>query len=250
MIAKITIGNNTYSIDLEKPLDLSLALQSGTENPNAWYVDPPQFSPVRQDDFVGSVAAGNSVNFYELRLNPHAHGTHTECLGHISAAHESVNGLLHRYFYKAQLITVQPESKNQDRIIEAHQIESELKDADIEALIIRTLPNTEDKKTRQYSHTNWPYLSKKAAQMICRKGIQHLLIDTPSVDREKDEGKLVAHRAFWDIDGIAREHATITEFVYAADSIQDGMYLLELQLPNIVLDAVPSRPILYALIKE
>ncbi len=44
--------------------------------------------------------------------------------------------------------------------------------------------------------------------------MKHLLIDLPSVDKENDQGKLLAHKAFWDYNGEQRMDATITEFVY------------------------------------
>ena len=45
----------------------------------------------------------------------------------------------------------------------------------------------------------------------------------------------------------ARAQATITELAYVPDSLVDGPYLLELQVPALSGDAVPSRPLLYAL---
>lgn len=80
-------------------------------------------------------------------------------------------------------------------------------------------------------------------------GIRHLLIDLPSVDREKDEGKLSAHKAFWNYPGDAVRHdATITELIFVENSVQDGLYLLNLQLLNLQLDVSPSRPLLYKLL--
>lgn len=34
-------------------------------------------------------------------------------------------------------------------------------------------------------------------EFIVQKGFKHILVDFPSVDREEDEGRLLAHRAFW-----------------------------------------------------
>ena len=79
-----------------------------------------------------------------------------------------------------------------------------------EAVVIRTLPNTKDKLNRQYAHTNPPYLSEAAAIYLRNKGVKHLLVDMPSVDKEKDNGELLAHKAFWDVDGEVRMEATIT----------------------------------------
>jgi len=95
------------------------------------------------------------------------------------------------------------------------------------------MPNTTDKKSRQYSNTNWPYLKEEAAVFIREKGIEHLLIDLPSVDKEKDDG------------GKIRKHATITELIYVANKIEDGSYILNLQIAPFENDATPSKPILY-----
>ena len=43
--------------------------------------------------------------------------------------------------------------------------------------------------------------------------------------------------------------ATITEFVFVANTIKDGRYFLNLQLAAFENDASPSRPVLY-LIEE
>ena len=122
-----------------------------------------------------------------------------------------------------------------------------------EAIIIRTLPNSEHKKHLNYSNTNPPYLDATAAVCIREKGIQHLLIDLPSVDREHDEGKLLSHKAFWNVKDInqvnddARFNCTITEMIYVNKDVQDGSYMLNLQFASFENDASPSKPVLYSL---
>jgi len=111
--------------------------------------------------------------------------------------------------------------------------------------VIRTMPNTTDKKSRQYSNTNWAYLTEEAAEYLKTKNIQHLLIDLPSVDKEKDNGALLAHKAFWDYNGTLRKEATITEFIYVPNKISDGSYILNLQIAPFENDASPSKPVLY-----
>lgn len=51
-------------------------------------------------------------------------------------------------------------------------------------LILRTLPNTESKRSQQYGSTNPPYLTGTATLWAVDHGVQHLLIDLPSTDRE------------------------------------------------------------------
>jgi len=80
------------------------------------------------------------------------------------------------------------------------------------------------------------------------------LIDLPSVDKEKDEGKLLAHKAFWNVKDInnvnedAQFDATITEMIYVPDWVHDGFYLLNIQIASFVNDASPSKPILYQIL--
>ena len=119
------------------------------------------------------------------------------------------------------------------------------------AIIIRTIPNLISKKHKNYSKTNPPYLSEEAAIFIREIGIQHLLIDLPSVDREEDEGKLLAHKAFWNVKDVnnlnddARLNCTITEMIFVENEVQDGNYILNLQIASFENDASPSKPILY-----
>jgi hypothetical protein len=75
------------------------------------------------------------------------------------------------------------------------------------------------------------------------------LVDLPSVDKEKDEGKLLAHNAFWNTDGPLRMDATITEFIYVPNDVADGEYLLNLMVAPFENDATPSKPILYKINK-
>jgi arylformamidase len=72
-----------------------------------------------------------------------------------------------------------------------------------------------------------------------------LLIDLPSVDKEKDDGQLLAHKAFWDVNGNIRTEATITEFIYVPNKVLDGSYILNLQIAPFENDATPSKPVLY-----
>ncbi|WP_224484997.1 cyclase family protein [Robertkochia aurantiaca] len=248
MKTSIKHNNKVFITDLSEPIDISIAIRNGDENLSAWYVGVPEISPVIDGDFVGSVKKGASVNFNSIKFNPHAHGTHTECLGHITETSYSVNQLLKQYFFTARLISLAPENKDDDKVITRSQLKKALENVETEALIIRTLPNEENKKQRHYSHTNPPYLSGPAAEFIREKGIKHLLVDLPSVDKERDEGRLVAHKAFWDVEGNPRLDATITEFVFVPDQVIDGNYLLNLQTAAFENDAAPSRPLLYKIL--
>ena len=139
-------------IDTNKPLDISLVLSNTEDNPRAWYVDPPVIEPVNSNGFLGSVIDGGNVNFRNIFFNPHGHGTHTECLGHITPEVYSVNNSLKSYFFRAELITIDPiltfneDEQIFDKIIFKDQLISKLEGKNIEAIVIRTTPNVQEKK--------------------------------------------------------------------------------------------------------
>lgn len=248
--------DNKFTIDLSKPIDISIPLTNDEQNPIAWYQGIPEIEPVRMgcetEVWIGKVSEGNSsTNFNNIFFNPHAHGTHTECLGHITHDFYSINQCLKQFFFLAEVISVQPQKFGEDLIITKEHIETALSDNKPEAIIIRTLPNPKSKKHLKYSSTNPPYLTEAAAIFIREVGIQHLLIDLPSVDKEHDEGKLLAHKAFWNVRDVnnlnddARLNCTITELIYVDNKIKDGHYLLNLQFASFENDASPSKPILF-----
>lgn len=247
----IVIIDNKSQIDLSKPIDISIPLSNTDANPIAWYIEKPEMEPVKFGDWVGKVSEGSSTNFNNIFFNPHGHGTHTECLGHITREFYSINQCLKQFFFTAELISIEPELLNDDLVITKNQIEKALNGIIPEAIVIRTLPNSETKKHKKYSNSNPPYLLEDAATFIREIGIQHVLIDLPSVDREEDEGKLLAHKAFWNVKDVntlnedARLNATITEMIYVDDTISDGSYILNLQIASFENDASPSKPVLF-----
>ena len=245
MTATIHHKKKEYQVDLSKPLDISIAISGSKDNVNAWYVEHPNIEPHIDGDFVGAIEKGASTNFFDISFNPHAHGTHTECVGHISNEYQSINQNLHQFFFLAEVITLTPKKNGEDLVITKKQLQKLIGNALSEALVIRTLPNRESKLTKQYSNTNPPYILADAMEYVRDLGVEHLLIDLPSVDKEKDDGALLAHKAFWNFNGKVRLGATITEFIYVEDAIVDGAYFLNLQVAPFENDASPSRPILY-----
>lgn len=248
MKTTIQYQSNSYQIDLSQPLDISIPLKASKTNVNAWYLGEPKIEPVVMGDWVGSVEEGASVNFKTITFNPHAHGTHTECVGHITKEFHSINQNLKRFFFLAEVITIAPSKQGDDFVISKKQLQFALKDKNTEAVIIRTIPNTKDKLSQQYSNTNPAYLLEEAAVFLKEINVKHLLIDLPSVDKEQDEGKLLSHNAFWNTSGKLRLDASITEFIFVENSIDDGSYFLNLQIAPFENDASPSKPVLYKII--
>lgn len=249
MIATIQYNSRKLQIDLNHPLDISMPLRASKSNVNAWYVDEPKIEPVKDGEWVASVKEGACINFNNISFNPHAHGTHTECVGHITEKVHSINDNLKRFFFLAEVITVAPERLNGDWVISKKQIQFALGNKKRDAVVIRTMPNTRDKLSRQYSNTNPTYLLQDAAVYLREKGVKHLLIDLPSIDKENDDCELLAHNAFWNTNGKLRMDATITEFIYVSNKVDDGAYFLNLQIAPFENDASPSKPILYKIIE-
>ncbi|HSY77613.1 MAG TPA: cyclase family protein, partial [Bacteroidia bacterium] len=100
----------------------------------------------------------------------------------------------------------------------------------------------------QYSNTNPAYLTSEAMKYIVSIGIKHLLIDLPSVDKEKDEGKVATHHIFWNYPEKTDMTRTITELIYVPNTVLDGSYLLNLQIASFENDATPSKPVLFQLV--
>lgn len=252
MLFHFTYQGALYTFDASKPIDISLPLKNSDHNPSCYYADPVVFETIRAGDFIGDVAEGGTVNHKKVHFTPHGNGTHTECFGHISANPAgTINRCLTRFLFFAQVISVQPQaSAAGDRTIMLADVRSKLNSIVPEALIIRTLPNTPEKKNFQYSGTNPPFLQAVVADFIATMNIKHLLIDLPSVDKEVDGGELAAHKAFWRYPHATRRDSTITELAFIEDFIADGFYLLNLQISSFDLDVSPSKPVLYSLQKQ
>ena len=250
MITNIQHKNQFYKINLNEPIDISIPLSNDKNCTSAWYVEPMKLEPVVNGEWIGDVNKGGSVNFRNITFNPHGNGTHTECVGHISKEWVSINQCLKQFMFLAKLISVTPIlTENKDKVITKDQLQLAIGSDKPGAIVIRTLPNETDKLSTQYSNTNPAYILQDAILYLNEIGVEHLLIDLPSVDRENDEGKLLAHHAFWQYPSNTQFHKTITEFIYVANSLDDGIYFLNLQIASFENDASPSKPILYKVIQ-
>jgi arylformamidase len=250
MKASIHLPNKLITVDLSKPQDISIPLRAGNENVNAFYIPPVTIEPFRAGNFIGDVNQGGSCNVFSISFNPHGNGTHTETVGHISTEKYPINDCLKQFFFEAQLISISPEEMNGDKIITKAQLEKKLNGKCCEALVIRSIPNSPVKINEHYSGTNPAYMEADGAAYLRDLSVKHVLLDVPSIDREEDNGKLLAHHAFWNYPEQPRTDCTITELIYVPDSVRDGFYLLNLQIASFVNDASPSKPVLYEFIKD
>jgi kynurenine formamidase len=245
------IGNKVYR--LGRAIDLAVPLDFHGSQPSAYGVPRASARPYSGDGFVLDTRAGGPCNCEILELVPHCHGTHTESVGHLTVERLPISAVLPEPFSPCSVITLEPAGRQIG--VAALERALALTDPDfLEALVVRTLPNSADKATRRWEDAGTPYFTPEAMTLVRERQVNHLLVDLPSLDPLRDEGRLTAHRIFWGMPPGSREVPTgpaalrtVTEMIYVPDEVPDGSYLLELQLPRLVSDAVPSRPLLFFL---
>ena len=254
-----------YSADPASAVSLAITLEFDGRQPAFYGVEPASANALEAGEFIGDTARGGSCNVARLTLIPHCHGTHTESVAHLTG--NSPVAPRPPAWLAAQIVSIEPTTLNDSG--ESYPAPGEGHEAvisrralsgfeiDTPALIVRTLPNEASKCERSYEGANpHPYFTLEAVQWLVGQGLEHLLVDTPSIDRGCDDGSLPAHRRFWALDENRKatdERAldrTITEFIFVPDELPDGLYLLNLQLPDWKTDAVPSRPVVFRLAKE
>jgi kynurenine formamidase len=267
--ARLAIDGREIAVDLSRPASLAVELDFHGAQPRHFGAPRASSRPYETPGlrFRGSVERGSSCNCELITLVPHCNGTHTECAGHLTRERLDAWRVTPAGLIPAVLVSVAPEApggegsepppRPGDWLITRRALEHAWP-ASVpftpRAIVIRTLPNTPDKRARDYTGQTPPYLSQEAAALLVSRGVLHLVVDVPSIDRTHDEGRLTAHRLFFglpagatDLTAAARPGATVTELAFIPDTLVDGAYLLELQVPALSGDAVPSRPLLYAL---
>ena len=248
----------------------------------AFGLDNPQLNVICSTDKSGS------VNCSTITITPHGNCTHTEGVGHISLEGSSILSQPPPPYLLSVLLSVTPSPftveehydppHNENDLVITKQMLidsfSSIKDKRgegvvelAEALLLRTQPNSLSKKHTVYSNNSAPYFTDDAMQYLLHShpSIKHLLVDLPSVDRENDSGHLANHSLFFGLpkrdlsNGLTkvrsereqcedRKGSSITELCYFDDDIYDDIYLLNLQLSPLHLDAAPSRPLLFPLL--
>ena len=257
-------------------LSRSANLHNSTEQPGCFYIPAASAEPLTfEGRVVGDILQGNNVNCELVSLCPHGSCTHTECIGHITPEKSCVipppplmNSVLvsvnctkdgDEYFGKS----------SEDRMITRANLENAVQvilgvKGRIEAVIIRTEIGSATKNIN-FSGTNPPFISPAAMNYLVSIGCRHLLLDLPSVDKEDDGGYLASHSVFFGLPPRMKEESTgkvisrsvkdvnsqrigctITELCYISKDIPDGKYILSLQVSPLLLDAIPSRPIIFS----
>lgn len=250
----LQLGGHDYKADPARGVSLAIPLLFNGPQPAFFGAAAATAEPLESGNFRGDTRFGASCNVARLQLTPHCNGTHTECIGHVTDEAVAVSDRLRGGWLPATLASLTPRNNMIDTaLIEASLQRHPLREMH-RAFILRTLPNSRDKFLCDYNSAPPPHILEPAVTLLVEAGVEHLLVDLPSLDPMHDNGRLAAHRVFWGLPAGSRRladakrpDATITEMIFAPDEIKDGYYLLDLQIPAFMSDAAPSRPILYPL---
>lgn len=272
--ARWRAGAAEWQARLDAPVSLAIPVRFDARGVRHFGAPPAVTAPFAVGDFSGEVARGASCNCRSIMLIPHCHGTHTECAGHLLEAPLHVARIAPRTLQAALLLTVapsracdtaessRPTPQPDDLLVTRAALDAAFRalpaaaqQLPTTAMIIRTLPNDAGKLSRDYSDGRAPYLTLGAVAWLLEHDTRHVVLDLPSLDRSHDDGELAGHRLFFGLPPRAaaaaqtplRADCTITELAFVPDAVADGAVLLQLTLPAIDGDAVPSEPLVYPL---
>lgn len=248
---------------LGAPVSLARVLDFDAPHPRAFGAPAATTSPFVAGAFNGEVSRGASCNCRAVNLIPHCNGTHTESAAHLTTDALRLTDLVPLEPLPALLLTVspvaardsgetaEPPPQPDDRLVTAKAIEHAWPAAwpagvpAPQVLVLRTGPLDE---------RDAPFLSLEAARLVAARGIDHLVLELPSVDRADDGGRLAGHRVLFGLPAgstrladAARAQATVTELAQVPVDCVDGPCAVQLQLTPWTGDAVPSRPVLFPL---
>lgn len=248
MNCTIQLDNQQVTIDLQNKIPCFFSLVNGENNPRCFYLPYPKYEPFRIGSFVGSIAEGGVANCMVVTVAPHGAGTHTECIGHIAKGDYSISDILTDSFFLGYYSSVAVMSDGEDTVVSHSEI--------LEILL--KLPkgttalalNVAGNYTNDNSGTNPAYFLPETMEMIVNSGIEHLIVNIPSIDKEEDGGILASHHTFWNYKraGSPRYEATITELANFPEDLESGRYMVEIQIAPIHSDASPSRIFLYPIV--
>lgn len=257
-------GGTPPRFDLASPVSLARLLRFDGGDPRHFGAPAPRRVPLVLPGFAGEVRRGASCNCAVLELVPHCHGTHTESVAHLVAEPHDACEVAPRGLVPALLLAIEPVDaatsgedsdpapQPGDRLLTRAALRAAWPGHlpfEPRALVLRT------GAAARGDAAEAPYVSRQCAMELVARGIEHLVIDLPSIDRGHDQGRLCAHRLFFGLPPgstrlaeATRRDCTVTEFAAIPPELAPGPYALQLALPRIGGDAVPSQPLLFRLL--
>jgi hypothetical protein len=240
--------------------------------------------PYAAPGFSGEVRRGASCNCATIELTPHCNGTHTESVAHLVDEALDVCDLVPLGLMPALVVSAAPVAaattdedsdpapRPGDRLLTRAAVlagwPANLPFAP-RALVLRsaaggtsgvaadadaTDDGSADVDVDSGADISAPYLTRQLVNELVARGIEHLVVDLPSIDRGRDGGRLCGHRLFFGLPPgstrlaeAARRGCTVTEYARIPATLADGPCALQLTLPRLAGDAVPSRPLVFRL---
>ena len=245
MYIDVFLDLNQAPVRIDSELFHSLSQQisrSKEAAPNAYYLNQAEFKAVITDDFIGDVQKGGACNCEDITFNAHGNGTHTECVGHVSKESIYMDQVIMPPYLTCHLVHANAKHlANGDLIVDLNSYPWQNL-TDLDAVIIHSGTTH---KAEQFSGTNPCYIDKQVLRVLNEKGINHVLTDLPSVDREEDGGALAGHKVFFGYPEGIHLNKTITELLFVPPSIETGKYLLSINYAAMETDAVPASIKIY-----
>jgi kynurenine formamidase len=250
---------------LGEPLSVSreVYFKGETRSPNAFHLTPITSKTVEfEGQFIGDVSRGGSCNVDTLQYVPHGL-THLETSAHILGpeAHpptvkdipvEKLSGIVF-------LIDLSQPGEESAQLVPRAAVQAKLEQntLPISLLAIKTraslLPQDYD-----FSGKNFLALAPGTAKgihdyTVCSSRIQCLILDLPSIDPEKDGGKLLAHRHFFGLPETGtnagdKEKRALVELAWFAN-LTEGYYYAVITPPRFETNAVTTGIVFRPLIE-
>ncbi len=258
MTINLEYNNQTYQINLNDGVSISIPVQfNKNEHPKFYDESDPEKQYYQSDGVKYDVNQDAGCSVPLIKMNIHCSGTHTETAAHVFKDSHLISDIANLNFIPTTLVTITPEvNMNEkyhvpvdanDKMITKKILAKHIDENTLftDCMIIRTLPNNEDKKNKNYNKNYHPFFSNDAIHFLKENGVRHIVVDTPSIDRFDDGGQLANHKIFFmDQDSTINKN-TITELAFIPDKCTDGKYFICIGTPNFKLDAAPSNPIIY-----
>ncbi|MEB3238508.1 MAG: cyclase family protein [Candidatus Sericytochromatia bacterium] len=240
------VAGTVCSVRLDSARVLAYGLDFAGRQAGAFGLPRATVETVRAGSFTGEPAEGGSCRCEVLTLIPHAHGTHTEGIGHLADRPLPVHRDLVDVLVPATLVS--PTFDDATAPLTAEVLRRALEPWPAswrEAVVIRLAPPMDG--PRDWSGLARRFITAEAAGWLREQGCRHVVTDLPSLEPEWDGGALAAHRAFWGLGAGERPTGgsahTITEMAWLPAALPDGIGLLNLQIAPFDRDAAPARPV-------
>ncbi len=251
LVCVLVLGPTGYLGAQNVWINVSRTIDPNTSSSGAFYLDQPSAETVEfPGQFIGDVDRGGSCNVSYLTFCPH-NVTHIETSAHVlspecsppTVADLENAALIGRVF----LIDLSYLDTSYNAKIDMEHVKPHLDTLtqQINFVAIKTkssdLPETFD-----FSGRGFMALSQKAGQYLHDfKSQGHpmagLVLDLPSIDQESDEGKLLAHRAWFGLPMTGhvaddQEKRSLVELAYF-NKLTQGYYNIHISPPNFRTDA-------------